>query len=158
MPEIKSISNKINPKKVIAKLPTKDCIEKIKKEQIQKKAKYFSPTFYKNNRAFLITILVYVVFSLILVGIQLTLYANEKLLVKLARIGGILLSFNLSLTILLVQRGLLSSLRNTYIGKKFLPVDDCLLFHKFIGASILVYSLLHVVNHLLSMLVLLKIS
>lgn len=116
-----------------------------------KKSKYFTLSYYRNNISFFFTILIYFVIQIILAIIQYFLYIESNLAVRFARIGGILLNFNSSLIVLLVLRRLVTWLRNSLLGRNFLPVDNFIKFHKFIGIFILFFSILHTVAHCINL-------
>ena len=123
----------------------------------EKKSKYTRLSFYRNNLSFFVLILVYIIVNASLVGIQLHLYKDFNSALKTARVGGILLNFNCSLIILLVLRRLLTWLRNSVIGTSFLPLDDFIKFHKFIGMFIFVLTILHTIGHLINLCTFVKI-
>jgi len=113
--------------------------------------KYLRAAFYKNNLAYFLSILVYVLVQILLVLIQYFIYKetnNARLII--ARLGGILLDFNCSFMILLVLRRLTTWLRNSYVGR-FLPMDDFLAFHKLIGYLILFFSFMHTIAHCINL-------
>ncbi|CAF0745978.1 unnamed protein product [Brachionus calyciflorus] len=112
-----------------------------------KTSKYFTLTYYRNNLSSFITIALYFLINILLAIIQFFVYSDQNIAVRFARIGGILLDFNSSLIILLVLRRLTTWVRNSLIGRNFLPVDQFIKFHKFIGVFIIFYSILHTVAH-----------
>lgn len=116
-----------------------------------KKSKYFTISYYRNNISFFTTIFVYFLIQIVLSIVQYYLYIGSNLAVRFARVGGILLSFNSSLIILLVLRRLVTWLRNSLLGRNFLPVDNFLKFHKFIGIFIILLSILHTVSHCINL-------
>jgi hypothetical protein len=112
-----------------------------------KNSQYSKASFYRNNISFYIAVLVYILVQVALVLVQLHIYSEVNWAVKLARSGGILLDFNASLVIILVLRRLMTWLRNSLIGRDYLPVDHFIKFHKYIGILIFVYSIIHTVGH-----------
>ena len=128
------------------------CFDKNKKSKYyEKKSKYKRLSYYRNNMSFFIVILVYILISSALVAIQLYLYKDANPGLKAARVGGILLNFNCSLIILLVLRRLLTWIRNSAIGTNFLPLDDFIKFHKFIGIFLFVLTVEHTVGHMFNL-------
>lgn len=123
-----------------------------------KKSKYFTLSYYRNNISFFLTILIYFIVQIVLAIIQYFLYIESNVAVRFARIGGILLNFNSSLIVLLVLRRLVTWLRNSLLGRNFLPVDNFIKFHKFIGIFIVLFSILHTVSHCINLCKLLNIN
>jgi predicted ferric reductase len=111
-----------------------------------KKSKYTHLQYYRNNLAFLITFLVYFLVQLGLVILQINTYQNSIMAVRVARVGAILIDFNISLMILLVLRRFTTWIRNSFIGRNYLPIDQTIQFHKFIGCYIVILSLMHIIG------------
>jgi hypothetical protein len=109
-------------------------------------SKYTRCSFYRNNLSFFILILCYLILNVILSVVQCHIYTEQNKAVIVARVGGILLDFNSAVIILLVMRRLVTWLRNSLFGR-FLPTDDFIKFHKFIGVFILLLSLMHTIAH-----------
>ena len=122
-----------------------------KKKANSKFSKYTRISFYRNNISFFVLILVYILISIALVFIQLSFYMDKNSAYKTARAAGMLLNFNCSLIILLVLRRLLTWLRNSFIGTNFLPLDDFIKFHKFIGGFIVVLTIIHTIGHMVNL-------
>lgn len=116
-----------------------------------KKSKYTRVSYYRNNLSFFATIIAYFLIQIALSIIQYHLYASSNMAVRFARIGGILLDFNSGVIILLVLRRLTTWLRNSVIGRNYLPVDDFIKFHKFVGIFILLLSIMHTVAHCINL-------
>jgi hypothetical protein len=116
-----------------------------------KQSRYFKSSYYTNNCAFYLFIFVYIIIQTILVIIQMVLYKQENSAVLVARAAGILLSFNMVFVLFLVLRSLITWLRSTNIGRKCLPSDDFLDFHKYIGVFILILSILHTMGHCINL-------
>lgn len=112
-----------------------------------RKGRYLRCSFYRNNASFFLFILIYIIIQIILVAVQLSLYSSANGYVKLARVNGILISFNSSFTIFLVLRRVLTWIRNSNLGRRLLPLDDFIAFHKLIGVLLLVYSIIHTIAH-----------
>jgi hypothetical protein len=124
----------------------------VKKKKINSKfSKYTRLSFYRNNLSFFAIIIFYIIISIILISVQLSYYSKYNWAVRIARTAGILLNFNCSLIILLVLRRLLTWLRNSFIGTNFLPLDDFIKFHKFIGFFIILISLIHTLAHAINL-------
>jgi hypothetical protein len=120
------------------------------KRLFQRRPKYTRLSFYRNNLSLFLCILSYIVLQIILAIVQYSIYSNTNMFVRIARIGGILLDFNSSLIILLVLRRLVTWIRNSFIGR-YLPMDDFIKFHKFIGVFIMIYSVIHTVAHCINL-------
>lgn len=112
-----------------------------------KSSKYTRLSFYKNHISFFVIIALYALVNVGLGILQFMLYESSNIAVRIARVGGILLDFNCSLIILLVLRRLITWMRNSVIGRNFLPLDDFIKFHKFIGVYILLLSIVHTLAH-----------
>lgn len=121
--------------------------EKFKKKKTNSKfSKYTRLSFYRNNLSFFGIIIVYIIISIVLIFIQLSIYSGYDAAMKVARTAGMLLNFNCSLIILLVLRRLLTWLRNSFIGTNFLPLDDFIKFHKFIGFFLILITAVHTIG------------
>jgi hypothetical protein len=114
--------------------------------KLSNNSKYTRCSFYRNNLSFFVLILCYLILNAILTVVQCQIYVEQNKAVIVARVGGILLDFNSAVIILLVMRRLVTWLRNSLFGR-YLPIDDFIKFHKFIGVFILVLSLMHTVAH-----------
>ncbi|CAF1087428.1 unnamed protein product [Brachionus calyciflorus] len=112
-----------------------------------KTIRYLKLIYYRNNLSFFISILFYIFINISLAIIQYFVYYDQNIATKLARIGGILIDFNSSLIILLVLRRFTTWLRNSLIGRNFLPTDRFIIFHKSIGVFIIFFSILHSVSN-----------
>jgi hypothetical protein len=115
-----------------------------------KDSKFGQLSFYKNNMPFIIVVTLYFLLQIALVVIQMNIYYDANPALKTARFGGILLNFNLSLIMLFVMRRMVSIVRNSFIGR-FLPCDHFLLFHKFLGVWILIWSFEHTIGHCINL-------
>jgi hypothetical protein len=111
-----------------------------------KDSKFGQLSFYKNNISFIIVVTLFFLLQIALIIIQLNIYYDANHALKTARCGGILLNFNLSIIMLFVMRRMISMVRNSFVGR-FLPCDDFLFFHKFLGAWILIWSFIHTIGH-----------
>lgn len=111
------------------------------------KSKYFRMSYYRNNLSFFLTFLVYLMIQVGLGLLQYFLYIESNVAVRIARIGGILINFNSGLVILLVLRRLTTWIRNSAIGRNYLPIDESIKFHKFVGLFIFALSLVHTAAH-----------
>lgn len=111
------------------------------------KSKYFRMSYYRNNLSFFITFIVYLLLQIGLGLLQYFLYIQSNWAVRIARVGGILINLNSGLVILLVLRRLTTWIRNSAIGRNYLPIDDSIKFHKFVGLFIFFLSLVHTTAH-----------
>ena len=112
-----------------------------------KKNKFMRLSFYKNNLTFFVSILIYILINIGLIIYQLISYWDSNLAIKFARVGGIILSFNSCLLLVLVLRLFVTWIRSTHIGRNYLPIDDFLFFHKFIGYVIFIAIIMHTIAH-----------
>ena len=122
------------------------------KEKLTINKKYRQVSFYRNNISYFLTIALWIVLQIFFVLLQLlVLHPNINIWLVFARASGILLDFNNSLIILLVLRRLSTTLRNTYIGLKFLVLDESLNFHKFLGFWIFSMAFIHTLFHCINL-------
>ena len=139
-----------NDKKTKPRKKKKKC--DLKSTCFHLKNKYTRFSFYRNNHAYFLTILFYVLIQVFFVLLQLlVLHPKVNVFVKFARAGGILLNFNSCLIILLVLRRTNTLLRNSIIGRHYPVLDEFLKFHKIIGFWILFLSIMHTVAHAINL-------
>lgn len=113
-----------------------------------KKSKYMRLSYYRNNLSFFVTFIVYCMVQILLGTLQFFyLYKDANIAVRIARVGGILIDFNSGLVVLLVLRRLTTWIRNSVIGRNYLPIDESIKFHKFIGLFIFFLSFVHTAAH-----------
>jgi hypothetical protein len=112
-----------------------------------KKSKYMRLSYYRNNISFFLTFIVYSIVQIVLASVQFYLYRSANYALRIARVGGILIDFNSGLVVLLVLRRLTTWIRNSVIGRNYLPIDDSIKFHKFIGLFIFFLSFVHTIAH-----------
>lgn len=126
--------------------------ERFRKDLHEKKAKYSQLSYYRNNMAYFLTILAWVLLQVLLSLIQvLVVYPNLRWSLVIARICGILINLNACIIILLVLRRLNTWLRNSYIGRNFLVLDESLNFHKFLGFYLLFLGFVHTIGHMINL-------
>ena len=98
-----------------------------------------------------------VVFLLyLLVNLGLTIYVivyrvvmeRAHVLIVIARIAGMLLNFNCSLTIVLMLKQTILIIRTIKCLRTVIPVDDHIDFHKFVGKVIAALSIIHSIAHM----------
>jgi hypothetical protein len=121
-----------------------DSVEKINKKNSFNKTHII--LIIKNNLSRFLIILSYAIIQIILCTIQYELYISSNIATKVARLCGILLSLNSCVIILLAMRRLVTWVRNSFCGK-FLPVDDFIEFHKYLGFYLFILSLIHTIAH-----------
>ena len=112
-----------------------------------RKSKYLSLHYYRNNCTFFIFLLVYFIISAGLIVLQMYIYRNVNIFLKLARGCGILIAFNMVFVTMLVMRRPNTWLRSTKIGQYCLPFDNFIEIHKAIGFLILFLSIVHTIGH-----------
>ena len=114
--------------------------------RVSKKSPYRRLSFYRNNMSLILVIVAFVLSQIMLIAIQMHIYSQVNIAVKVARACGILLDFASGLIILLVMRRLITWLRNSIIGR-YLPMEHFIHFHKILGFYILFVSLVHTLGH-----------
>jgi hypothetical protein len=114
-------------------------------------SKYLNTEFYRNNLAYFLFIVIYLILQILLVVIQLIFYAKNNDAVLVARACGILISFNMGFVLILISRRLTTWLRCTKFGQKCLPLDEFIEFHKIIGVFILILSIGHTLAHCINL-------
>ena len=120
-----------------------------KRYPVYQQAQTSKVKYLKDNISRVIVLLLY-----ISVNIALTLYVTiyRAVVLKsavfpvLARISGMLLNFNCSLIVVLMLRRTVLLIRSTVLYK-FLPIDNHISFHKFVGRLIGVLSIFHMIAH-----------
>ena len=115
-------------------------------KRIYKKLKNIKE-YLKNNLSYVIVIFSYVLIQIILGIVQYFVYLESNIAIRIARVAGILIDFNSCLIILLVMRRFVTWLRNSYVGRNFLPCDSFITFHKFIGVFIIILAVVHTIPH-----------
>ena len=114
--------------------------------------KYCQLSYYRNNKAYFLTILVWILLQIFFSLLQtLVLFPNLRWFMVIARICGILINLNACLIILLVFRRLNTFLRSSYIGRRFLVLDEFLEFHKFLGFYLLFLGIFHTIGHMINL-------
>jgi predicted ferric reductase len=104
----------------------------------------------RNNLPRVITILLY-----ILINVGLIVYAiiyravvlKAHVLIVFARISAMLLNFNCSFVIVLMLKQTILVVRTTRLHR-WLPIDDHIDFHKFVGRLIAALSIFHTIAHM----------
>ena len=109
--------------------------------------KFCNPRFCRSNLSLCIFLLLYFIIQIGLVIDRIFKYNKEHASVIVARSGGILLSFNMSLIILLIAKRCFTWLSNIVIFRAILPIDDFQKIHKFIGIYVVFLSLMHTIAH-----------
>ncbi len=154
-------------KEIIKKEPVKTVESQTKKpgKDVQKKSylhrllekfsinkKYRTLSFYRNNTAYFVTILIWILLQVFFVLLQLlVLHPKINIWLIFSRLTGILLNFNCCLIYLLVLRRLSTYLRNSVIGRRFLVLDESLAFHKFLGFWIAFLAFIHTLFHCINL-------
>lgn len=113
--------------------------------------KYCDLQFYKSHLSLCIFILLYVLIQIALIIQRTFRYLNTNPALIVARVGGVLIDFNIVVMVLLVLRKCLTWLRSIKIFRIILPFDHFLEMHKIIGIFIIVASLMHTIGHLVNM-------
>lgn len=103
--------------------------------------------YYKTNSSIIVFIILYFLIQSVLIIVQLQKFKNESIAVMIARSAGILLSFNMVLTLIFVLKKTWTCLSRSRLIRFCLPIDNFVMFHRYIGALIVILGLLHVSAH-----------
>ncbi|CAF4221190.1 unnamed protein product, partial [Adineta steineri] len=117
----------------------------------EKSRSKFTVNYLRNNLERIICIILY-----ILINLGLSLYVivyrstvtKSNVLIVFARIGEILLNFNCTLVIILMLKYTILMLRMNKDLRKWIPLDDHIDFHKFVGRFITVLAIFHTISHM----------
>ena len=118
----------------------------------EKQAKKLSVDYFKDNLSRFIVILLYIVTNLglaLYVIIYRTVVSKANVFIVCARTSGMLLNFNGSLVVVLMLKQTILLIRTTALHK-FLPIDDHISFHKFVGRFIAGLSVFHAIAHMIN--------
>lgn len=74
--------------------------------------------------------------------------AKDHLLTVFARISGMLLNFNCAFIIILMLKRTILVIRSRKHLRKWIPVDDHIDFHKYVGRFIAALAILHTSTHM----------
>jgi predicted ferric reductase len=119
--------------------------------KLKEKFKYLNWSYYKNNFEYFSFIIIYIILLISLSINQLRIYWHVNTALKIARVCGILISFNFAFSLVMVLRKTLTFLRTKRLGRKYLPIDDFLNFHKNIGIFIFFLCILHTISHCINL-------
>lgn len=104
----------------------------------------------RDNLPRIIMILLYILVTIgliVYVAIYRAVVVKAHVLIVFARISGMLLNFNCSFSIVLMLKHTILLLRTTRLHR-WLPIDDHIDFHKFVGRLIAVLSAVHTIAHI----------
>ena len=118
-----------------------------KSRKQSKFSKFFDPKFYRANLSLCFFTLVYVLIQIGIIVDRVFRYIDKNPAIIVARSAGILLSFNMSLIVLLILKRCLTWVGNIKVLRKILPINDFVTIHKCIGVYILVLSFIHTIAH-----------
>jgi hypothetical protein len=113
----------------------------------------FTVNYLRNNLARIIFLILYILINLALslyVVIYRSTVRKANGLVVFARIGGMLLNFNCTLVIVLMLKYTILMVRSNKHLRKWIPIDDHIDFHKFVGRFITVLVIFHAVAHMIN--------
>ena len=114
---------------------------------ISRCSRYCSRTYLKHNTSKIVFILLYIIANLGFGAYAAWHNRNSNGFMIAARICGMNLNLNCTLILVLMLRHTLNLVRSTRIGR-FLPLDEHVIFHKWIGAIISVYTCIHIGGHI----------
>lgn len=106
----------------------------------------------RDNLPRVITLLVYILINIALiiyVAIYRAVVIKASVFIVFARISGMLLDFHCSLILILMLKQTILLIRTTKLYK-WLPIDDHIDFHKFVGRLIAVLAVIHTVAHMIN--------
>lgn len=106
----------------------------------------------RDNLPRVITLSLYILINIALilyVAIYRAVVMKAPVFIVFARISGMLLDFHCSLVILLMLKQTILLIRTTKLYK-WLPIDDHIDFHKFVGRLIVVLSCIHTISHMIN--------
>ena len=109
--------------------------------------KYIQRNYIRNNLPTFVFVIVFLLLNLICFIINAYRYRDYNGYIIVARGCGMVLNLDCALIICFVLRRSLTFIRNTPVGK-YLPIDESITIHKFIGYTIFFWSILHTVMHL----------
>lgn len=116
-----------------------------------KKSKFCRISYYQDNLFFFLTVILYLLIQIGLALLQFFLYIESNWAIRIARVSAILIYFNTDLVILLALRRFNTWIRNSIIGRYYLPIDKTIKYHKFCGFIILVLIMVHMIAHCINL-------
>lgn len=112
--------------------------------------KYLKLNYYKTNIVYVVFTIIYLLIQIILVIFQMhkyrEYYYKRNYAILVARACGILIAFNISFTILLILKRLITELQSIMFVRRHLPFYDFTFLHKTIGKFVLILSIIHTVG------------
>ena len=109
--------------------------------------RYLTKKYLQNNIRKVVFFLLFAALNIILFCWSLWRYRDTNWRVMLARGCGMCLNFNSAFILVLMLRHTLTFIRSTVVGN-FLPLDQSVSIHKFVGVLIFVQSVVHTLAHL----------
>lgn len=103
----------------------------------------------QNQTAAVVVLVAWAVANVALFAYAVDLYADQNVLVRLARGGGACLNLNGALILIPMMRRLLTRVRRSRVGHA-LPVDSAVTFHRIVGSTMFAFALLHTAAHVLN--------
>ena len=110
--------------------------------------RYLTKTYLLNNKQHCICVLIYVLVNVALFVTSIR-YRTYNMAVIVARACGMALNFNSVLILLLMLRHSITWLRTTPM-RYILPIDNHVTYHRNVGYTIVVLSLIHTIAHLIN--------
>ena len=107
--------------------------------------------YIRNNLSRLITLSIYLLVNLALilyVVIYQSTVTKSSALAVIARASGMLMNFNCAFVIVLMLKQSILIIRTVKWLRKWIPVDDHIDFHRFVGRVIAVLALIHTIAHM----------
>jgi len=107
--------------------------------------------YLKNNAS---RVMFLVLYSLIQIALIIYVCIYRSLIMKspsvwqlIARVGGMLVNLNYVLVIILMLKQTMTFIRRSYYLRLFIPVDDHIDAHRFVGSCLFLSSILHTFGH-----------
>ncbi|UJR08177.1 hypothetical protein I4U23_012450 [Adineta vaga] len=103
--------------------------------------------YAKNNINRLNFLILYILYLIVLILYRALILKNHSIWQIFARIGGILINFNYALAISLMLKQTMTIIRRLYYLRLFIPVDDYIDAHRFVGTVLFVSAMNHSFAH-----------
>ncbi|CAF0844651.1 unnamed protein product [Adineta steineri] len=107
--------------------------------------------YIKNNANRILFLILYILISIALI-IYVTIYRvitveNHSVPQVIARISGMLVNFNYALAVSLMLKQTMTIIRRLYYLRLFIPVDDHIDAHRFVGTMLFISAMIHSLGH-----------
>ena len=119
-----------------------------KKKAESKWPRYLTKNYLRNNVRKVVFYSFFMAINIWLFIWRTYVYSSTHWSVAIARGCGMCLNFNSAFILVLMLRYTLTFIRSTPVGN-FLPLDQSISIHKFVGWTIFIQSVIHTVAHLI---------